>query len=176
MVLTLQHVRTQKELDSFGAGVWYVGSTTDPQRRRGEHERDDGYYGIMYYAHTKNMMLAEDKLLEFYPDSENIQRYSNARSKPGYVYIIVSILTLKRVTQEVLWSVAPRGQYAGFTNDPERRRGELKREGYNGTMYYAYTENMELVEETLLEVCSAYRNRQRHSNTSPDPGYVYIIV
>ena len=88
MVLILQHVRTQAELYSFAARVLYVGSTTDPKRRRGEHERE-GYYGIMYYAKTENMQLAEDKLLEFYPDSENIQDYSNAQSEPGYVYVIV---------------------------------------------------------------------------------------
>ena len=85
-------------------------------------------------------------------------------------------LTLQRVTQEVLFSYAPRGQYAGITIDPERRRGEHEREGYNGIMYCASTQNMELAENKLLEACPCYGNRQRRSNTSPDPGYVYIIV
>ena len=43
-------------------------------------------------------------------------------------------------------------------------------------MYCASTENIELAENKLLEACPCYGNRQRHSNTSPDPGYVYIIV
>ena len=34
------------------------------------------------------------------------------------------VLTLQHVTQEVLFSFAPQGQYAGITNDPERRRRE----------------------------------------------------
>ena len=86
------------------------------------------------------------------------------------------VLILQHVTQEVLWNVAPQGQYAGITIDPERRRREHEREGYNGIMYCASTQNMELAENKLLEACPCYGNRQRRSNTSPDPGYVYIIV
>ena len=86
------------------------------------------------------------------------------------------VLTLQRVTQEVLFSYAPRGQYAGITIDPERRRGEHEREGYNGIMYCASTQNMELAENKLLEACPCYGNRQRRSNASATQGYVYIIV
>ena len=42
------------------------------------------------------------------------------------------VLTLQHVTQEVLFSFAPGGQYGGITMDPDRRRREHKREGYNG--------------------------------------------
>ena len=86
------------------------------------------------------------------------------------------VLTLQNVTQEVLFSYAPQGQYAGITIDPKRRRGEHEREGYNGIMYCASTQNMELAENKLLKVCPCYRNRQRRSNASPTQGYVYIIV
>ena len=63
------------------------------------------------------------------------------------------VLTLQHVTQEVLFSYAPRGQYAGITIDPERRRREHEKEGYNGIMYCASTQNMELAENKLLEAC-----------------------
>ena len=86
------------------------------------------------------------------------------------------VLTLHHVTQEVLFSYAPRGQYAGITDKPERRRGEHERKGYNGIMYCASTQNMELAENKLLEACPCYGNRQRHSNASATQGYVYIIV
>ena len=86
------------------------------------------------------------------------------------------VLTLQNVTQEVLFSYAPQGQYAGITKDPERRRGEHQGEGYNGIMYCAFTQNTELAENKLLGVCPCYGNRQRRSNASATQGYVYIIV
>ena len=175
MVLILKHVRTQEELYTFAHEVLYVGATIDPERRRGEHERER-YNGKMYCAPTQNMELAENKLLEVCPCYANRQRRSNASPAPGYVYIIVNILILHNVTQTELWCVAPQGEYAGITKDPERRRGEHQGEGYKGIMYCAPTQNMELAENKLLEVCPCYANRQRRSNASPDPGYVYIIV
>ena len=86
------------------------------------------------------------------------------------------VLTIRYVTQRKLFSVAHRGQYVGITIDPERRRGQHERNGYNGIMYCASTENMELAENKFLEVCPGDGNIQLHSNASPDPGYVYIIV
>ena len=86
------------------------------------------------------------------------------------------VLILEHVTQEVLFSVAPRGQYAGATIDPERRCGEHQRKGYQGIMYYAFTKNMKLAENRLFERCPCYGNIQHHSNAKSDPGYVYIIV
>ena len=86
------------------------------------------------------------------------------------------VLTLQNVTQDVLFSYAARGQYAGITKDPESRRRKHEKEGYNGIMYCASTQNMELAENKLLKVCPCYGNKQRRSNASPDPGCVYIIV
>ena len=42
------------------------------------------------------------------------------------------VLTLKHVTQEVLFSYAPRGQYAGITKDPERHRRSTKKKDIMG--------------------------------------------
>ena len=86
------------------------------------------------------------------------------------------VLTIRDVTQKKLFSVAHRGQYVGITIDPKRHRGQHERNGYNGIMYCARTQNMELAENKLLEACPGDENIQLYSNASPDPGYVYIIV
>ena len=67
-------------------GAIYVGSTDDVNGRADDHE-DDGYSGIMYYSRTKNKMRDEDKLLE-HPGIHNVQLWSGAQPKPGYVYVI----------------------------------------------------------------------------------------
>ena len=79
--------KTQWELHTMARSGDYVGTTVDPQRRRGEHERD-GKMGTMYYTKTENMRQAEDKLLEICNCSGNQQRRSNAQERPGYVYLI----------------------------------------------------------------------------------------
>jgi len=66
-----------------------TGVTTDPERRKREYEYD-GYAGTMYYAETQNMKRAEDRLLAICHCRENEQRKSNAKSEPGYVYVIQS--------------------------------------------------------------------------------------
>ena len=91
--MDMKEVKTQRELHNKArpasvSQVYYVGTTVDPQRRRGEHERD-GKRGTMYYTKTENMRQAEDKLLEICDCSGNQQRRSNAQEGPGYVYLIV---------------------------------------------------------------------------------------
>ena len=61
-------------------------STDDVKRRTKEHERE-GYSGVVYYSQTKNMMRAEDELLE-YPHRYNKDKVSGAQEQPGYVYVI----------------------------------------------------------------------------------------
>lgn len=67
-----------------------AGATTEPERRRGEYERDNGYTGTMYYAATQNMKKAEDRLLAVCPCAMNKQRTSNVQEEKGYVYILQS--------------------------------------------------------------------------------------
>ena len=66
-----------------------TGATTEPERRKREYERD-GYTGTMYFAATQNMKRAEDRLLAVCPCAMNMQRTSNVKEEPGYVYIIQS--------------------------------------------------------------------------------------
>ena len=76
------------ELKEIGQkrGASYVGSTVNLDGRADQHERD-GYSGVMFYFRTKNMMRAEDELLE-YPGVHNVYEWSGAQAKPGYVYVI----------------------------------------------------------------------------------------
>ena len=55
-------------------------------RSADQYERE-GYSGVMYFFRTKNMMRAEDELLE-YPGTHNVHEWSGAQPKPGYVYVI----------------------------------------------------------------------------------------
>ena len=57
-------------------------------RRRGEYE-SDSYSGWMYIAKTKNMESAEQKLLDECRGKHNVQKTSNAKAKPGHVYILI---------------------------------------------------------------------------------------
>ena len=43
-----------------------------------------------YYAQTQNMKEDEDRLLAVCPCVKNEQHTSNAKRKPGYVYVIQS--------------------------------------------------------------------------------------
>ncbi len=65
-----------------------VGSTKDPQRRAGKYGQE-GYTGTMFYARTKNMKQAENRLLQDCTCAANAQKKSNAKPGPGYVYVIV---------------------------------------------------------------------------------------
>ena len=89
--LRLESVSTQAELHRLAReqGAIYVGATDDPHRRRTEHA-EEGYSGTMYVTRTKNMKLAENKLLQT-PHRHNVQKQSNvakAEEAPGYVYVI----------------------------------------------------------------------------------------
>ena len=72
-----------------------VGATIDIERRRGEYERK-GYSGTMYYFKSENMKNDEDKLLNKCKSSgvcpRNVQKVSNAKASPGYVYVIANKL------------------------------------------------------------------------------------
>ena len=74
-----------------------VGSTNNIKRRRGEHERCEGYVGTMFYLEVDNMELAENKLFKAClicrkrKGKRNCCRYnkhmkSNNSNKKGYVY------------------------------------------------------------------------------------------
>lgn len=65
-----------------------TGSTNNPERRAAEHF-GDGYRGLMYCAHTDNMMLRENAFLRSKRWPENTHQRSNSQEDDGYVYIIV---------------------------------------------------------------------------------------
>ena len=91
MSLKLQRVKTQAKMYDLlsygGAGFVRAGSTASVQSRRGTYEQE-GYSGTMYYTPVKNMMFAEDKLLERRDFRHNKQHFSNAEEQPGCVYVI----------------------------------------------------------------------------------------
>lgn len=94
MALTLVNCKTQEDLYAHVRHSpldrrAYGGSTDDPERRRGEHERG-GYRGTMYYAPTTNMKKAEDDLLTKFRFHENQQQQSNAAKATGYIYAIIT--------------------------------------------------------------------------------------
>ena len=64
-----------------------AGSTEDPERRRRDYVYQNHYAGTMYYAQTTNMRNSENQLLQ-HNFRDNVQRTSNAREAPGYVYLI----------------------------------------------------------------------------------------
>ena len=71
-----------------------VGATVDIPRRAREYTGDYQFSGRpMYYAETSNMKYAENRLLMRCEEGDgcraNIQRRSNVRDEPGYVYAIV---------------------------------------------------------------------------------------
>ena len=78
---------TQKRLFKASSKGKYTGTTINPKRRRGEHDRS-GKKGKMLYAPTKNMKTTENKLLKKCCKG-NKQRKSNAKSKAGYAYTII---------------------------------------------------------------------------------------
>ena len=80
----------------------------------------------------------------------------------------------KKVTQKELSKLASKGDYTGRTIDPARRHKEHQRDGLDGTMYFAKTENMKKAENRLLEKCPCPDNTQRTSNAPSSPGYVYV--
>lgn len=65
--------------------------------------------------------------------------------------------------------------YAGATNDPDRRSKEHYQKGYRGTMMYAETENMKEDEDYLLDNYECPKNNLRKSGIGMEPGYVYGI-
>ena len=80
---------TQKRLFKPYSKVKYTGITKYPKSRYGYHQRS-GKKGKMLYASTKNMKKTENKAFKKFPGTRNKQRKSNAKSKPGYIYTIVS--------------------------------------------------------------------------------------
>ena len=80
-----------------------------------------------------------------------------------------------KVTQKELFKLASKGDYTGTTIDPARRQGEHKRDGHEGAMYYAKTQNMKKAENRLLKKCPCPGNTQRTSNAPSRPGNVYLI-
>ena len=80
---------TQSELHEIiqEYGAIRTGATVDVDRRRDEYE-EDGYSGTMFFAETRNMKFAEDRLLEIRVPRYNEQTLSNAQEEEGYVYVI----------------------------------------------------------------------------------------
>ena len=64
---------------------------------------------------------------------------------------------------------------AGSTVDPRQRSYGYKAEGYSGTMYYAWTDNMREAENDLLQSHAYLHNIHSRSNSAPKEGYVYVI-
>ena len=88
--LQLQRTTQAKLCGKKGAtpGVVRVGSTNDIKTRKQQYQRE-GYSGKMFYARTKNMKKAEDRLLQYKSKPRhNQQRHSNNEEKPGYLYAI----------------------------------------------------------------------------------------
>lgn len=91
--LKLVRLGSQNELFEIVAewGAIRVGSTGEPSVRAATYTRDK-YGGTMYYAETRNMRLAEDRLLKAAFESgggrHNQHTLSNASEEPGYVYVI----------------------------------------------------------------------------------------
>lgn len=81
-------------------------------------------------------------------------------------------------SQKELHALASTGSRTGITVDPHRRAGEYRREGWSThcTMYYCKTSSMRYAENKMLSLCACPANKQRKSNASEDPGYVYLIV
>lgn len=75
-----------------------VGGTVDPERRCKEYirkykkKRLYGYRGTMFYAYTNNIKKGENRLFEACGQGcyENIQRTSNLKEIPGYIYAITT--------------------------------------------------------------------------------------
>ncbi len=63
----------------------------------------------------------------------------------------------------------------GLSKDPQNRKNGYSHEGYNGTMYYASTEDMKRDEQKLLDLKIWRGNKQNESNGHHEPGFVYII-
>ena len=64
---------------------------------------------------------------------------------------------------------------AGATIDPERRKRTYGADGYSGTMFYSWTENMRRAENRLFEQHTFRHNIHNRSNCQPESGYVYVI-
>lgn len=86
-------ILTQRELFEIATewGAVRVGATGHPAARAASYTHE-GYGGTMYMAWTENMMLAENRLLQFAFDNgggrHNYHILSNARPEPGFVYVI----------------------------------------------------------------------------------------
>lgn len=85
---------TQKELLDMIENETHVirtGATINDEKRASQYERE-GYSGTMYVAHTQNMNMAENRLLESAAENNsckwNVQQTSNKEDDKGYVYVI----------------------------------------------------------------------------------------
>ena len=98
------------------------------------------------------------------------------REQQLYISAAMELGLVEVATQKELHAKLSQGSRTGSTIDPKRRAGEYRREGWTGTMYYCKTSNMRFAEDKLLKACNCPANKQRKSNVSEDPGYVYLIV
>ncbi len=82
-------VATQEQLLQIAqeSHVIYAGATINPWRRADDHS-SDGFTGTMFFAETRNMMQAEDRLLRVRNYRHNTHQQSNADPSPGYIYVI----------------------------------------------------------------------------------------
>jgi hypothetical protein len=84
------------------SGVIRWGSAVNCSIRAKQYERD-GFSGIRFYARTKNMIKAEGSLLKVWKRNrnyiQNLQRLSNSKRKPGFVYYMYIIRRKKNVLQ-----------------------------------------------------------------------------
>jgi hypothetical protein len=89
-------------------------------------------------------------------------------------------LDLVKVNERLLVSLSdmPSVIRVGSTDKIKERHGEYRRNGYEGTMYYAMTENMKDCEDLCIMGASrrGQLNYTPQNSISPQrAGYVYII-
>ena len=191
-VLELQRCETQEQLHGWieMKGTTRAGSTIDPRRRRGEYRRI-GYRGTMYYAATRNMHSAENRLFDLRMNKYANFKYndhavSNSLKHDGFVYLINGRrLDVKvggneftdedRIRHREIQKlpVVREGILIGsLRNDMDllgRRWTWYNHEGYNGKIHYAATNDTERAEIWL-------RDRRRPQPTNDQNGDFLVYV
>ena len=87
-------------------------------------------------------------------------------------------LELQKVTEEEIYEKVKEPGFgrAGHTGTPKRRKDELEREGFEGTMYYAETKNMKKAQDKLFASCAdGGLDIDLMSNVKEKPGHIYAI-
>ncbi len=78
---------TQLRAYSEQSDAIYCGATKDVEKRTKQHSKK--FSGNVFYASTKNMKKAENRLLSEKNWEGNIHKKSNVSEEPGNVYVII---------------------------------------------------------------------------------------